>query len=102
MQPLHSNLDANSLLSTSKFVDLHPPTTSTNFFCCFIYCCFLFVSFHYLVGLLATTKDILEFDVSGEVGTSTSESCSTDDVNTLLLAARPLKSLVGCNLSVIY
>jgi hypothetical protein len=63
----------------------------------------LFVSFHYLVGLLATTKDILEFDVSGEVGTSTSESCSTDDVNTLLLlAARPLKSLVGCNLSVIY
>jgi hypothetical protein len=37
------------------------------------------VSFHFLVGLLATTKDILEFDVSGEAGTSTSESCSTDD-----------------------
>jgi hypothetical protein len=37
------------------------------------------VSFHFLVGLLATTKDILEFVVSDEAGTSISESCSTDD-----------------------
>ncbi|XP_046640313.1 uncharacterized protein LOC124323945 [Daphnia pulicaria] len=43
LQPLHSNLDAN--ISTSKFVDLQPPTT---------------------IGLLATTKNILEFVVSDE------------------------------------
>jgi hypothetical protein len=39
----------------------------------------LFVSFHLLVGLLATTKNILEFVVSDEAVTSNSESCSTDD-----------------------
>ncbi len=37
------------------------------------------MSFHFLVGLLATTKNILEFVVSDEAVTSTSESCSTDD-----------------------
>jgi hypothetical protein len=37
------------------------------------------VSFHFLVGFLATTKNILEFVVSDEAVTSNSESCSTDD-----------------------
>jgi hypothetical protein len=71
MQPLHSNLDAN--MSTSKFVDLQPVSHRQQvlkFFVVLFIFVSLFVSFHFLVGLLAMTKDILEFDVSGEAGTS--------------------------------
>ena len=50
--------------------------------------------FHFLVGLLATTKDILEFHVSSEAGT-TSEFCVMM-LNTLQIAALLLKSMVSC------
>lgn len=63
MQPLQANLD-NILLSTSKLVDVQPPTTSINDSVYnFVYTSlFVFISF-FLVGLLATIQEVLEFEV---------------------------------------
>lgn len=65
MQPLNANLDDNILLSTSKLVDVQPPTTSILMLvfiivCIIFHCLCLFLC---LVGLLATTQDILELEV---------------------------------------
>ena len=62
MQPLKANLDDNILLSTSKLVDVQPPTTSINVSVYNFVFISLFVLF-FLVGLLATVQDILDFEV---------------------------------------
>ena len=64
MQPLKANLDDNILLSTSKLVDVQPPTTSINVSVYnFVYIFYYLCLFLFLVGLLETTQDVLEFEV---------------------------------------
>ena len=61
MQPLQAHLD-KIFLSTSKLVDVQPPTTSINVSVYNFVFISLFVLF-FLVGLLATVQDILDFEV---------------------------------------